>query len=145
MLSKQFGNTLYYNQVGEGESAKLRKIKYTYYPSNHKNLVTSDPNLATEIDAEVDVESCFRIKKIVGYGATSVVYKASYDPETDKSIKADKGEKEKVAIKKIKNVFESDVYAHRVLRELRLLRLLQGHNNVSRFIKTFLRSLIFEI
>jgi serine/threonine protein kinase len=37
-----------------------------------------------------------------------------------------------VAIKKVKNVFENEVYAHRILREIRLLRILRGHKNVSR-------------
>jgi serine/threonine protein kinase len=69
--------------------------------------------------------------RIVGYGATSVVFKASYynDEDLDQNGKP---KKETVAIKKVKNIFESDVYTHRVLRELRLLRILQGHNNVSK-------------
>ena len=35
-----------------------------------------------------------------------------------------------VAIKKVKNIFENDVYAHRILREIRLLRILKGHKNI---------------
>ena len=35
-----------------------------------------------------------------------------------------------VAIKKVKNIFENDIYAHRILRELRLLRILKGHRNI---------------
>jgi serine/threonine protein kinase len=72
------------------------------------------------------------ISDIVGYGATSVVFKASYYNDEDLD-QYGKPRKETVAIKKVKNIFESDVYTHRVLRELRLLRILQGHNNVSIF------------
>ena len=43
-----------------------------------------------------------------------------------------------MAIKKIKNLFENEVYAHRVLREMRLLRLLKGHNNIVE-LKTIMR------
>lgn len=43
-----------------------------------------------------------------------------------------------MAIKKIKNLFENEVYAHRVLREMRLLRLLKGHNNIVEM-KTIMR------
>lgn len=35
-----------------------------------------------------------------------------------------------VAIKKVKNIFENDIYAHRILREIRLLRILKGHKNI---------------
>ena len=35
-----------------------------------------------------------------------------------------------VAIKKVKNIFQNDVYAHHILRELRLLRILRGHKNI---------------
>ena len=66
----------------------------------------------------------------MGYGATSVVFKASFYNDDDLDTNG-KPKKETVAIKKVKNIFESDVYTHRVLRELRLLRILQGHNNVS--------------
>lgn len=42
------------------------------------------------------------------------------------------------AIKNIKNVFESDVYAHRVLREIKLLNILKGHTNIVK-LKTIMR------
>lgn len=59
-----------------------------------------------------------------------MVFKASHYNEADLDAQG-KAKKETVAIKKVKNIFESDVFTHRVLRELRLLRILQGHNNVS--------------
>lgn len=49
-----------------------------------------------------------------------------------------KGKQVPVAIKHVRNIFESDVYAHRILREIRLLRLLKGHNNIAR-LKTIMR------
>ena len=33
-------------------------------------------------------------------------------------------------VRKVKNIFENDVYAHRILREIRLLRILKGHKNI---------------
>jgi serine/threonine protein kinase len=47
-----------------------------------------------------------------------------------------------VAIKKVKNVFENEVYAHRILREIRLLRILRGHKNVSQTFHLFLNYLV---
>jgi serine/threonine protein kinase len=64
-----------------------------------------------------------------------VVYKALWS-QGDK-----KNDAKVVAIKKVKNMFENEVYSHRILRELRLLRLLKGHNNVS---KTVLSLIIVD-
>jgi serine/threonine protein kinase len=82
-------------------------------------------------------EYCFYFSNInmfaflVGYGATSVVYKA--DMVSDSSVTTlDEQKQKSVAIKKVKNVFENEIYAHRILREIRLLRILRGHKNVSR-------------
>ena len=72
----------------------------------------------------------------MGYGATSHVFKASY--QNGKLDDTGKPIKETVAIKKVNNVFESDMYAHRILRELRLLRILKGHNNVSKHFQSYL-------
>jgi len=43
-----------------------------------------------------------------------------------------------MGIKKVKNIFESDIYAHRILREVRLLRILRGHKNIVK-LKTIMR------
>ena len=85
------------------------------------------------------------IIRIVGYGATSVVYKAlmatdkcySFESkqkggQSDASEDVAKGRFKDVAIKKVRNIFENNVYTHRVLREIRLMRLLSGHRNVSK-------------
>jgi len=40
-----------------------------------------------------------------------------------------------VAIKKVKRVFEHTAFAHRAMRELRLLRCLGSHDNVSSYSK----------
>jgi serine/threonine protein kinase len=57
---------------------------------------------------------------IVGDGATSVVVKALRN----------KDPKDPVAIKKVKRVFDQTAFAHRAMRELRILRCLSGHENV---------------
>lgn len=75
-----------------------------------------------EIDQFVEVESNYCVKKILGFGATSVVYKA-LDTSDESKTKT-------VAIKSIQNIFESDIYAHRLLREMKLMRILRGHQNI---------------
>jgi len=50
-----------------------------------------------------------------------------------------------VAIKKIKNIFESDFVGHRILREIKLLRILKGHKNVSKEHTLFLKKFIIYI
>ena len=47
-------------------------------------------------------------------------------------INDEKSDDKYVAIKKIKNIFESDFVGHRILREIKLLRILKGHKNVSK-------------
>jgi hypothetical protein len=58
---------------------------------------------------------------IVGDGATSVVVKACRNKDINDAV----------AIKKVKRVFEHTAFAHRAMRELRLLRCLGNHENVS--------------
>jgi hypothetical protein len=60
-------------------------------------------------------------KILVGDGATSVVVKACRNKDLNDSV----------AIKKVKRVFEHTAFAHRAMRELRLLRCLGFHENVS--------------
>ena len=57
---------------------------------------------------------------IVGDGATSVVVKACRNKDI----------KDAVAIKKVKRVFDHTAFAHRAMRELRILRCLGQHDNV---------------
>ena len=82
------------------------------------------------IDQYVEVESKYCVKKILGFGATSVVYKA-LDTRYENKTKV-------VAIKSVHNIFESDMYAHRHLREMKLLRILRGHPNIVK-LKTIMR------
>ena len=68
---------------------------------------------------------------LVGDGATSVVVKACKNKNLN----------ETVAIKKVKRVFEHTAFAHRAMRELRILRCLGPHDNVR---KDFFINIIFE-
>ena len=63
----------------------------------------------------------YTVLKQVGDGATSVVVKACRNKDINDSV----------AIKKVKRVFEHTAFAHRAMRELRLLRCLGNHDNVS--------------
>ena len=95
------------------------------------------------IGDKVEVEDKYTIKKILGYGATSVVYKADFAPVSfpkqvkggneqltlSPKAKPDEHRKE-YAIKCIQNVFDSSRYAHRILREIKLMKLLRGHPNI---------------
>jgi serine/threonine protein kinase len=58
----------------------------------------------------------------LGYGATSVVYKAIETTDNHRT--------KTVAIKALQNIFESNIYAHRILREMKLMRILRGHQNI---------------
>lgn len=86
-----------------------------------------------KIERSIEVEDNYQIKKIVGYGSTCTVYKAHYFKHGNPKILSPKqleNEKQVVAIKKVKDIFQSDAHAHRVLREIRLLRILKGHPNI---------------
>ena len=125
MLNEHFADVLKYQDAEEGESRQnLKPISYRMFEkTKDAKVYIKEMGLENEIDGTIEVEDDYKITKIVGFGATSVVYKA---------IHSGKQNKEKiVAIKKIKDIFQNDVYAHRILRELRLIRLLKGHDNVS--------------
>ena len=62
----------------------------------------------------------YTVLKQVGDGATSVVVKACRNKDINDSV----------AIKKVKRVFDHNSFAHRAMRELRLLRCLGSHDNV---------------
>ena len=61
------------------------------------------------------------IINIVGDGATSIVVKACRNKDINDAV----------AIKKIKRVFEHTAFAHRAMREMKILRSLKGNDNVS--------------
>lgn len=147
MLNTKFGFVLSYNPINlpsdehqadlEQDGEQLKRIKFhTFEKSKETMKYIKEAGLENEIGASIVTEKNFKIRKIVGYGATSVVYKATMQTETpikkENKKPVNQKKKEQVAVKMIKNVFQNEIYAHRVLRELRLLRLLKGHNNVSR-------------
>ena len=88
-------------------SSMKSKVRWKLKPNLRLRKLVSQINLSNNFST-------------VGYGATSVVYKAVMEATNSKGIV----DKEKVAVKKVKNIFESPTYAHRILREIRLLRLL---------------------
>ena len=127
MLPKEFSDLLKYHAVRRGahqDGAETpQKIEFRRFEQSKKTMQTlRSSGLDSKIDNYIDVESNYEIQKIIGYGATSVVYKAQMQ---------NNGKTTPVAIKKVRNIFESDIYAHRILREIRLMRLLKGHKNVS--------------
>lgn len=64
----------------------------------------------------------YLIYYLVGNGATSNVFKATLKIKNKEST---------VAIKHIKKVFDHTVFAQRAVREMKILRYLSGHDNVS--------------
>lgn len=60
-----------------------------------------EAGLEKEIDDSIEVETDYKIKKIVGYGATSVVYKA-YQALSTAEAAHEKLNTAVVAIKKVK-------------------------------------------
>ena len=155
MLSKKFAHVLTFNQIqdskGDNGQPRLEKIRFREFKKSLKTMQKiKEAGLENEIEDTIEVEANYKIKKIVGYGATSTVYKAHMYDKVDDALatsqdicelvdcdekdspKASKGgpKYSTVAIKKLKNVFESDIYAHRILREIRLLRILKGHKNI---------------
>lgn len=145
MLTKKFNHILQFNPLkshdGVDTRGRLEKIKFREFKKSSKTMQKiREAGLEKEIDDSIEVEASYKIKKIVGYGATSVVYKAYHVKEQDGADDAPQNKKDKeiVAIKKVKNIFESDIYAHRILREIRLLRILRGHKNIVK-LKTIMR------
>ena len=105
------------------ETESHKRIEFKRFEQSKKTMETlKGQGLDSKIDNYIDVESNYDIKKIVGYGATSVVYKAKMEKDRKSTT---------VAIKKVRNIFESTVYAHRILREIKLMRLLKGHKNIA--------------
>ena len=126
MLTKQFNKVLYYH----GNTNE--RIQYRRFENSPDTLRKfNEAGLSDDIEKYIEVEDVYSIDKVVGYGATSVCYKAtkhnpSIKPGVSTTIKdiLEYKKKEAVAIKKVKNIFQSDIYAHHILRELKLLRLL---------------------
>jgi serine/threonine protein kinase len=85
------------------------------------NLEREEMNLtrATTFSFSPEVESRYRLMHQIGQGAYGAVVAAQ-----------DKVSGEYVAIKRIPNLFLSDVSARRTLREIKLLRFFRGHENI---------------
>ena len=162
MLVKKFSHILQFNPLkgdAKEQTGRMEKIKFREFKKSVRTMQKiKEAGLENEIEDSIEVEANYKIKKIVGYGATSTVYKAymynkvedaladktstddllddDQSPRTSSAAaasKVDKKDKAKyqvVAIKKVKNIFENDIYAHRILREIRLLRILKGHKNI---------------
>jgi serine/threonine protein kinase len=128
---------LQYNIVYDKENLNepiLKELEFTEYPADAKIFKALSSKKINEIEVAVEVESDYHLKKVVGYGATSVVYKAQRDLVDENGEKV----RQVCAVKKVKNVFHNQVYAHRILREIRLLRILKGHQNIVE-LKTIMR------
>ena len=83
MFLHKYKDTLYFNQASESGDQGMERIKYRkFQKSNLTKQQIKEAGLEKEIDDFVEVESNYKIKKIVGYGATSVVYKAYTLPES---------------------------------------------------------------
>ena len=81
MLIQPFKNVLHYDTFktkADGKTVEtLQEIQFKQF-ENSKQIMEriKEANLEKYIGESVEVESKYSIKHIVGYGATSVVYKA---------------------------------------------------------------------
>jgi len=88
MLSTKFSHVLKYNPVPsfadgkcdvEIDGEKFKRIKFHTFEKSKETLkYIKEAGLENEIGASIITERNYKIRKIVGYGATSVVYKASH-------------------------------------------------------------------
>ena len=80
MLSKKFAHVLQFNPIKaeKGESkGRMEKIKYRDFKKSTRTMrKIKQAGLENEIEDSIEVEANYKITKIVGYGATSTVYKA---------------------------------------------------------------------
>tara|TARA_B100000780_G_C20847259_1_gene336708 strand:+ start:169 stop:504 length:336 start_codon:yes stop_codon:yes gene_type:complete len=81
MLTKKFSHILQFNPMkshdGVDARGRMEKIKFREFKKSSKTMQKiREAGLENEIDDCIEVEATYKIKKIVGYGATSVVYKA---------------------------------------------------------------------
>ena len=98
MFTTQFNKVLLFNPIRENNSktekqkdeysGRFQKVQHRKYENSAQTMQKiKNAGLDCEIDDVIEVEKKYRIQKIVGYGATSVVYKAHQSP-TDEDIKA---------------------------------------------------------
>ena len=106
MLVKKYPNVLLYNSIKTlndlDKTERLEKVKFREFKKSDKTMQKiKEAGLENEIDDCIEVETTYKIKKIVGYGATSVVYKA-YQALTAAEAAFEKLNSATVAIKKVK-------------------------------------------
>lgn len=108
MLYKKFGAALYAREAPEYKTYQTNTNQETLLITKNYTLLKQGKDyFLTQII-------------IVGDGATSVVVKACRGKDVNDTV----------AIKKVKRVFDHTAFAHRAMRELRILRCLAGHDNV---------------
>ena len=133
MLSDKFKDVLQFNIVESGaKQLKYKPVKFKAYGQRHRVF----SKLQKKSGLDIEVESNYKIKAfskcrcgLMGLGSdgsTAVVYEA-----VKKADKQGAEGEQKVAIKKVQNVFESTDRALSLLREIKILNSLGEQNNVS--------------
>jgi|TARA_B110000305_G_C18985930_1_gene423827 hypothetical protein len=100
MLTKQFAKVL----LCKGNTnERIQYRKFENSPDTLKKI--KEAGLQEDIEKFIEVEDIYSIDKIVGYGATSVCYKATKHSSGANQFQHTNKLKEAVAIKKVKNIF----------------------------------------
>lgn len=107
-----------YHRLKYQEPVKIFKNR----PKNKKNIKPQHPKMAQKMDSKFppSLESKFTMVRELGQGAYGVVCAA-------KNVVTGQD----VAIKKVQKVFEKSILAKRALREIKLLRHFNGHENIT--------------
>jgi hypothetical protein len=125
MLFKKFSGDIYIKLQPEYKTYQTENGKESLLISKNYTVVKQGKLGEIRIFVDLSYQSLVTEANlryfIVGDGATSVVVKACRNKDINDSV----------AIKKVKRVFEHTAFAHRAMRELRLLRCLGSHENVS--------------
>lgn len=81
MLSVKFSDVLHFDKEGN----EKKEIPFRKFEMSKKTLQTFKiSGLCEDIDSYIQVEGNYQIEKIVGYGATSIVYRAAHTNEKGK-------------------------------------------------------------
>ncbi|AYV86775.1 MAG: CMGC/MAPK protein kinase, variant 1 [Sylvanvirus sp.] len=117
-VSEQLTHTHIIQSSKDSESSLLHPTAKTKVPSKKqsRNKIETDTNKLTLSELPPDEYS---IQCLKGTGSYGLVYEAI-------NIKTNK----KVVIKKISGIFDTTTNAKRMLREIKLLRAIQGHPNI---------------
>mmetsp|Transcript_34726 Transcript_34726/g.53306 ORF Transcript_34726/g.53306 Transcript_34726/m.53306 type:complete len:444 (-) Transcript_34726:514-1845(-) len=144
--NEKYTNSLHYNRLITPSSDKtdqFRKVGFTSFNMVSLYKKGCSPQLKDIQNKSVCLENNYMPISFMGSGATSFVFSAyqatSPYPSGTTPTKFKPGPKDtQVAIKHIKRIFDYPRFAHAILREIRLLRILRGHPNIIRM-KTILR------